>query len=263
MGLTNQKALGYSNLRKVVRFLYHIPFLLNSSTQLFHFVHTSPSISFPPTRHLTIVHQCNNNNNNMQYAQITKICKRISSNLQLIPPSENPTQIHSYTSLLMTPQRALHLRLPPSKTYRRLVGPDLTSNGLLLSRLRRPIRFTYRMFFYASKPKLLPPLLSSWHHAFSGHSFGDSPAAPLSPLPNPVSPPHSLFLAARASVASLRRRSFSEAACSNSDVSEAFTSAVTARATMNLPLLRRFPDWCLLFPTYCSLSFEKPSRSFP
>ena len=40
--------------------------------------------------------------------QITKICKRISSNLQLIPPSENPTRNHSYTSLLMTP---LHVKV--------------------------------------------------------------------------------------------------------------------------------------------------------
>ena len=40
--------------------------------------------------------------------QSPKICKRISFNLQLIPPSENPTQNHSYTSLLMTP---LHVKV--------------------------------------------------------------------------------------------------------------------------------------------------------
>ena len=81
-------------------------------------VHTSPSqlihttyfhLSIPlqatliHTTHHNNIHQCNNNKIICNMLQLNKICKRISSNLQLIPPSENPTRILSYTSLLMTP----------------------------------------------------------------------------------------------------------------------------------------------------------------
>src|ERR1044071_4358967 len=68
-------------------------------TTYFHFVHTSPINTH--TNHHNNIHQCNNNKIICNMLQLNKICKRISSNLQLIPPSENLTRILSYTSLLM------------------------------------------------------------------------------------------------------------------------------------------------------------------
>ena len=157
--------------------------------------------------------------------QIIKICKRISSNLQLIPPSENPTRILSYTSLLMTP----HEPPSPSSTLENLppsAGSTRTSNSLLLSRLQppNPLDLSDALLRH-SEPEGLTSIFFL-HHAFSGHSFGDSPAVHCR-CQSCLAASRSASLAARASVASLRRRSFSQAACSNSDLRRS-TSAVTA-----------------------------------
>ena len=69
--------------------------------------------------------------------QLNKICKRISSNLQLIPPSENPTRILSYTSLLMTP---LHEQ---SFEY-----PIILNFFSLQFLLKRPFGFSLDTLFY-------------------------------------------------------------------------------------------------------------------
>ena len=120
--------------------------------------------------------------------QITKICKRISSNLQLIPPSENPTRIHSYTSLLMTP---LHVKVLNNLKYSILLSPNSCSSALsgfhstlsflsiltiltsLLSLLlpslllaRLPVYYLSRPFGFSTHHRIYLPFNNLWLFSF-------------------------------------------------------------------------------------------------